>query len=519
MKTIVELLIERRNLDSDRVFCKFEREAVTYAWLARRVETVAGALDRLGIRPGDRVGLMLENNLDHILLFCSLAWIGAVHIPISTHLKRDGLALLLADAVPTLVIAEARCAAELNSAVQACVRRPMQLWRGGGVEGHGSDRGLSSILSTPDWSMAPFPGDLNRWAMISYTSGTTGPPKGVMLNERFLQLGAKNAALLADVKREDVLLLWEPFHHIAGWITVLIGLHYAVLLALVPRFSASRCWDQVREYGVTKLHYLGGMINILLRQPARGNDASNPATIAWGAAAPAASWREFEKRFGLRIREGYGITEAANFALINLDGPVGSVGKPVPEFEAWIAAADATRLGPKKVGEIVLRPKSSHISMMGYFRNSEATARVLRDGDVYTGDLGYQDEDGFFYFAGRLKDSLRRRGENVSAWEVERIINSHPKVVDSAVIGVPSDLGEEDIKAFVKLADGAELTAEQIVTWCEPRLAHYQMPRYVDFVSEFPRGPTQRIQKSDLPRSTAGVFDAQKAAHRPKQEI
>jgi crotonobetaine/carnitine-CoA ligase len=147
--------------------------------------------------------------------------------------------------------------------------------------------------------------------------------------------------------------------------------------------------------------------------------------------------------------------------------------------------------------------------MQGYFDAPQKTAEVLRDGSVYTGDLGYQDEDGFFYYSGRKKDSLRRRGENVSAWEVERVINAHPAVEESAVVGVASDMGEQDIRVFVKLAPGESLAAPDLIRWCERDLAYYQVPRYVDFVDDFPRGPTQRIRKSDLPVSVAGSWDCE----------
>jgi carnitine-CoA ligase len=151
--------------------------------------------------------------------------------------------------------------------------------------------------------------------------------------------------------------------------------------------------------------------------------------------------------------------------------------------------------------------------MQGYFRDPVRTAETIRDGCVHTGDLGYQDEDGFFYYAGRKKDSLRRRGENVSAWEVERVINAHPSVEESAVVGVASSMGEQDIRAFVKLAEGEKLEPLELIRWCERDLAYYQIPRYVDFVEEFPRGPTQRIRKSDLPADTFASWDLERAGY------
>jgi crotonobetaine/carnitine-CoA ligase len=152
--------------------------------------------------------------------------------------------------------------------------------------------------------------------------------------------------------------------------------------------------------------------------------------------------------------------------------------------------------------------------MSGYFRNATASAQTLRDGSVYTGDLGYRDEDGFFYYAGRKKDSLRRRGENVSAWEIERVVNAHPAVEESAVVGVPSSLGEQDIRVFVKLAPGLRLDPLELIRWCERDLAYYQIPRFVDFVEDFPRGPTQRIRKHDLPLARPSGWDLEASGYK-----
>ncbi|MGZ5822530.1 MAG: AMP-binding protein [Hyphomicrobium sp.] len=273
----------------------------------------------------------------------------------------------------------------------------------------------------------------------------------------------------------------------------------------------------MREAGATLFHYLGGAMNILLKQPPDPRDGDNPVRIAWGAAAPARSWREFEGRFGLAVREGYGISEAQNFTHLNLEGRVGSIGKPVEEVESWIADDDGRPLPPRTVGEIVVRPKSPNVAMAGYFRDPAKTAEVLRDGCVHTGDLGYVDEDGFFYYSGRKKDSLRRRGENVSAWEVERVVNAHPAVEESAVLGVVSEMGEQEIRVFVQLASQQRLEPLDLIKWCERDLAYYQIPRYVDFVPEFPRGPTQRIRKADLATALTGSWDLEKSGYKVRR--
>jgi crotonobetaine/carnitine-CoA ligase len=453
---------------------------------------------------------MMGNHPAHVVLYLALSWIGAVAIELNTHLRRAGIELQVEDSDPKAAIVDAGFEGEVGAALDRLGRTAVAVFargaaRSSGVEGLPGSRGSSD--------REPHRGGFDRLLAISYTSGTTGRPKGVMLTERYFQIGAKNAALLADARDGDVLFLWEPFYHFAAWMTVVIGLQRGLPIALVERFSASQCWDQIRRSGATLFHYLGGALNILLKQPPRPDDRDNPIRIAWGAAAPAASWRLFEERFGVRLREGYGISEAQNFTHLNLEGRVGSIGRPTEEFASWIEGEDGRVLGPGEIGEIVLRPTAPGIVMAGYFGDPERTREVLRNGCVYTGDLGYRDGDGCFYYAGRKKDSLRRRGENVSAWEVERVINAHPAVEESAVVGVASAMGEQDIRAFVKLAPGSVLDPLDLIRWCEQDLAHYQIPRYVDFVEEFPRGPTQRIRKGDLPVARPAAWDLEASGY------
>jgi carnitine-CoA ligase len=517
MQTLRQLIDHQATTRPATTFLRFGDEILTFGALRRRVAAAAGALRAKGIAAGDRVILMMTSHPDHVVIYLALAWIGTVNIELSTHLKRSGIALQLEDALPRAFIVDAAfaedAAAILGQTAFSHIRLLVRV--GPPITSRAFDM---LVLDHPCGDDNAYPSTLDRVQAISYTSGTTGRPKGVIMTERYFQIGAKNAAILADVRGDDVMFMWEPFYHMAAWMTVVISLQSGVPIALVERFSASKCWDQIRATKATLFHYLGGAMNILLRQPPRTGDRDNSVRVAWGAAAPARSWGEFESRFGVTVREGYGISEAQNFTHLNLEGRLGSIGKPTEEFESWIAGEDGRRLAPREIGEIVVRAKIPGVTMQGYFNAPEKTAEVLRDGRVYTGDLGYQDEDGFFFYSGRKKDSLRRRGENVSAWEVERVINAHPAVEESAVVGVASEMGEQDIRAFVKLAPGETLAPLALMHWCERDLAYYQLPRYLDFVDDFPRGPTQRIRKSDLPVSVAGSWDFERQRTRtPKQ--
>ena len=503
METIAQLVARQGRERPDAPFLTFDGRTTSFGDLQRAVARATSVFHAEGFSAGKRVMIMAGSSPRHIVAYLTLVSLGCVIIELSVHYRRNCIQLQLEDADPHRLIVEPVHAEDVLAAIEDA---PCHLPLYSLVPGNRPE--LTYLDLDSDRAAAPLPApDLDRVQSISYTSGTTGRPKGVMLTERFFQIGAKNAGLLAEVRADDVLFLWEPFYHVAAWMTVLIALQHGVPIAMVDRFSGSQAWTQIRRSGATLFHYLGGAMNILLKQPPDHRDSDNPVRIAWGAAAPAASWHAFESRFGVRIREGYGISEAGNFTHLNLEGRVGSIGKPAAEFDSWIVDDDGRTVPPRTVGEIVVRPKAANIAMAGYFRDTAKTAEVLRNGCVHTGDLGYVDEDGFFFYAGRKKDSLRRRGENVSAWEVERVVNAHPAVEESAVVGVISDMGEQEIRVFVQTAPGLTLEPLDLIKWCERDLAYYQIPRYVDFVPTFPRGPTQRIRKADLPATLAGTWD------------
>jgi crotonobetaine/carnitine-CoA ligase len=289
-------------------------------------------------------------------------------------------------------------------------------------------------------------------------------------------------------------------------------------LAMVERFSVSRFWSDVRQFGATHIHFLGGILALLLKEPPRPDDRDHPVRVAWGGGCPIDVWRTFEQRFGVPIRECYGMTEASSFTTQNLVGKIGSVGKPLPWFEVRISDDEGRALGPGERGEIRVREKVPGLIMKGYFNNPEATAATLReDGWLCTGDVGYYDEAGDFYFVGRQKDSIRRRGENITAFEVEKIANEHPAVAESAVVGVPNEISDEDVKIFLRLNTGLSLDPLDFIHWAETRMAHFQVPRYIAFVETFAKTPSERIRKEVLSRDTSGIFDLAATGYKLKR--
>ncbi len=518
--TTIPELVERRARESpDGVFCFFGDEALTFGGLGEAVDRLASGLAGVGIAAGDRVAVMLPNHPDHASTLLALAKLGATHVPVNVHLKTLGLRYLLEHSEARGVIADARYAAELGPALAGPPRVETVVWRGGApAAGPGRTVRFEAVAAAGGPEAPRHEAGPDHVVAIMYTSGTTGPPKGVMLTDRMCRTAGRTAGLVADVRPGDVVFQWEPYYHIVGLQNIVLGLHYGVATALVERFSASGLWAETRRHRATQIHYLGGVLALLMKQPPREDDARNPVRIAYGAAAPPAMWPLFERRFGVRIRECYGLTEGASFTTANFEGKVGSVGKPVDHFEVRIVGDDGRPLGSHQVGEIVQRGREPGLLMPGYFKNPEGTRAALRDGWLHTGDLGYCDEDGFFYFCGRKMDSLRRRGENVSAWEVERVVAMYPGVEECAVIGVPAEVGEDDIKVFVKMAGGQLVEPLDLVRWCERHLAYFQVPRYVELVDEFPRTPTQRIRKEELPRSVARSWDLEQSGYRLRRD-
>jgi crotonobetaine/carnitine-CoA ligase len=312
----------------------------------------------------------------------------------------------------------------------------------------------------------------------------------------------------------DVFHAWLPLFHIAGQAdTVLPAILAGSSVALYPTFSRSRFWEQVRESGATLFIGFANIAQLLCALPPRGDDAATTLRAGITGAMPAALSVEFEARFGVRLHDVYGMTEGEPMALPRPgeETPPGSCGRPRPDLELAIQGEDGGLLGPGEVGEIAVRPLLANAITAGYEDDPEATAAATAGGWFHTGDLGRRDADGFVFFADRLKHSIRRRGENISSWELESLIAAAPGVAECCAVGVPSPLGEEDVKVTVVPADGESLDPAQLWRWCRERMAAFMVPRYIEVAATLPRADTGKVMKEELRRLGGGVWDAEDA--------
>jgi carnitine-CoA ligase len=487
-----DLLHARALAASDGVYASFNGAPLTFSELDRASSAFASFLRDKGYRQGDRVAVMMRNSIAALSVIFGLAKAGIIWVPINAQQRGEGLCYLLVHSRPRMLVVDADLAGAAREALASTAKTVVLI-----NENELSAGALSSVLAgSSDFSEEPPAADAPL--AIMYTSGTTGRPKGVIVSHRMLRLASEAVALVSAAQSGDVFFVWEPLYHIGGAQLLPLPMIRSVRLAMVDRFSASRFWQQVKAAGATHIHYLGGILQILLKQPQDAIDREHRVRVAWGGGCPPDVWRQFQARFGTQIRECYGMTEASSITTYNDTGLTGSVGSPPPWFSVEIVGATGAPVPTGERGEIVVRTSKSGALFSGYFENPEATATALRGDALHTGDLGSCDAGGNLYFHGRMTDSVRCRGENVSAWEVEHVAANHPAVEDCAMIGVAVDIGEQDIKLFVKPKSGHRLDPAKLSAWIGQRLAPYQNPRYIAVVDEFERTASQRIMKHKL---------------------
>ena len=505
----------------DKIVFQFRDRDLTFAELNDNINRVANGLRKAGIGSGDKVAIMLPNCPEYLFSWFGANKIGAAEVPINVGLKGTGLAyqILQSDSKALIVdkdyvVRVADVLDELDS-LETVVTLDRNPSGGNDISWPGrSDIRFADLLA--ESSRAPNATvRYNDLASILFTSGTTGRSKGVMMSHHYWYDVWAESIRYSRYTDEDILYTGLPlFHGNAQGITVGPAILAEARAVIVERFSASKFWDDCRRWNCTEANYIGGMIPILLKGVENDKDADNPVRLMVGAAAPIDQWDHFQERFNTKLLEVYGMTECYSCLASPYEEPrPGSCGKPITGWDVRVVDDDDMECAPGETGEIIARSDKMWVGTSGYYKNPEATLDLLRNGWMHTGDLGKTDEDGYFYFVDRKKQALRRRGENISSFEVEAVISSHPAVFESCVVGVPADIGEEDVKAVVVFKEGQSATEEEIIRWCEPRLAYFAIPRYLAFRDALPKTPSERVEKYRIKEEgiTADCWDREAA--------
>jgi crotonobetaine/carnitine-CoA ligase len=508
LQSSVEQLIRQRHARApDEVWLYFKDETYTWRDVIRLSQTAANGLLGLGVKPGDRVAMMAGNKPGFLWLYFGMLMIGAQVVPLNRWQRGPALRHMLNDSAAALIVFDEELREVVRDVRADCtgLRRLVVF----GAPAEGMDATYDEIMKAPDSEPQVEVAVPSNPVGILYTSGTTGPPKGIV-PERFVNALGPLYESTGVQPGETMYTCLPLIHGNALFLSTLGSIRLNARLALAERFSASRFWDDCRRYNVVHISTLGGILPLLMKQPPRPDDRDNPVRVALSVGCPASAWREFEERFGVKIVEFYGMSDAPG-QLLNTEGKVGSVGKPAGGAEFRIVDENDNTLPAGRLGQIVFRDPVGQGTR--YNNLPEATAEAYRGGWFHSGDLGEMDGDGFFYFRGRMKEAIRRRGENVSAWEVESVIDQHPAVVESGAFGIPSELGDEDIAIAVVLQPGQTLKPEELLAYCEGRLAYYAVPRYIDFVEALPKTGTQKIQKGVLKQRgrTPSMWDREAA--------
>jgi long-chain acyl-CoA synthetase len=492
MSNLAEVLTATAQRHAERPALRLDDVELNYGLVEEATKRMAGILAERGVEPGDRVGIMLPNVPHFAIAYYGALRAGAVVVPMNVLLKGREVEFYLRDPEAKILVAWHGFADAAREGAQAA--------------------GVDLLLVEPQEFQATLLGaepladtaerDDDDDAVLLYTSGTTGTPKGAQLTHGNIGMNTKVVLeRLIQVDEHDVILGALPLFHAFGQTCALnVAVRAGACLDLIPRFDAGKALEVIDRDGVTVFEGVPTMYHALLNHPERErfDTSSLRLCVSGGAALPVEVLRAFEEAFGCKILEGYGLSETSPVASFNhpdRERKPGSIGTPIEGVEMRAVDADGNEVPPGEVGEIAIR---GHNVMKGYWRRPDATAEVMRDGWFRTGDMATVDEDGYFFIVDRKKDMIIRGGYNVYPREVEEVLYEHPAVSECAVVGVADEKLGEEVGAAVVLKPGAEATEDEIRDHVKAQVAAYKYPRVIWFLDELPKGPTGKILKREI---------------------
>jgi carnitine-CoA ligase len=484
-----------------KTFLFFTDEEISYEKFDGKVNQAANAFLEWGVKKGDRVCLLLPNIPEFLYGWFGLMKIGAVMVPINPAFRENEAGYIVnhSEAMGILVDSE-------HSLIGEALRRKYPTLRWIGCVGEGTGERVlpfRPVLETMPRTLRPIFLQDEDVAQIIYTSGTTGFPKGVIHVQKDFPLTGEAFLLCADITPEDRLLTILPlFHANAQYYSTMGALAAGASLILIQKFSAGAFWKQAVRTGATEFNFIGAIGRILCARPTEEFRPDHRIRTAYGALVTPDVYQAFTRRFKIpNVIDGYGLSEVPRVSQNPIGGLIKmkSMGLPAKHpdshrtfAEVKIVDEKGVELGPNQTGELIVR---SPVMMKGYFKEEEKTRETIQNGWLYTGDYAYRDEAGYLFFIDRKKDIIRRRGENISATEVETLLLSHPKIGEAAVVAVPAELGEDEVLAALVVKENQVLSPEEAIDWCRERLADFKIPRFIQFRTSFPYTPTGRIAK------------------------
>lgn len=474
---------------------------------------IANGLLKLGIKKQEKVAVYMPNSDDYVITWFGILKMGAVMVPINNAYVMDFLQYIIDSSdAKVLFIAEEYLDRMFPIAEKIPQLEHVIVWtRDGNSRFKKHDFNFKKMISyskfiTPQSAKEPKV-DITfmDYARLMYTSGTTGRSKGVMRPSAADYSSARNYAEIMDVGPKDVCFTCLPlFHSNAMVMTVYPALIKGAKTVVEEKYSASNFWKWIVDHKVTKFNIVGTISYFLWNTPPVPEEKKHKVKLVLGSPAPHDMIEEFMERFNIKFMEGYGLTEIGQCTWMRPGEPfrVGSCGKEAPNYEIIIANPETDEEVPRgEIGEILVRPRMPNVMLHYYHKMPEKTVQDFRNFWFHTGDAGRMDKDGYIYFVDRVKDYIRRRGENISSFEVEKIVNTYPRVEESAAIGVKAEEGkyaENELMILIIPKEGKKIDPEKLIKFLEPKMPRFMIPRYIRFVNSFPKTGTQRTQKNKL---------------------
>jgi len=488
------------------------------AWSFREARDIAAgrgaSLHAAGVSAGDRVAILCSNRLEMLEIILGCGWIGAIAVPFNTAAMGPQIGYYLSNSGAVLFAIEAQFVERLAHVTEGMA--PLRSVWVIGADAPPSGPPLMQAMPRRMDAIAAAPISPGDTLAIIYTSGTTGPSKGVMCPHAQYYWWGVHSIRILGVQTDDVLCTTLPLFHINALNTFAQALLSGARMVLEPRFSASGFWPAMTRNEATIIYLLGAMVPILLAGEPRGDERGHKVRIGLGPGVPAELGAAFTARTGVQLLEGYGSTET-NFVIgasPEAQKP-GTMGRIADGFQARVVDSNDVELPPGEAGELVLRADEPFAFASGYFDMPEKTVEAWRNLWFHTGDRVIRDDNGYFRFVDRLKDAIRRRGENISSYEVEQVLLAHPDIDMAAVFPARSELAEDEVMAAIVTRAGASIAHIELMQFCAVRLPYFAVPRFVDFVADLPRTENGKVRKFELRERgvTASTWDRETSGY------